>query len=91
MPAEYAENVAGAISQNDADWSDDPNQIAMVKHYRSLVPLAQDARKPIFHLTAAEGARGSHAAAARDAGRDFATLAEEILRRIEEASPGASE
>ena len=90
MPAEYAENVAGAISQDDADWSDDPNQIAMVKHYRSLVPLAQDARKPIFYLTAAEGARGSHAAAARDAGRDFATLAEEILRRIEEASPGTS-
>ena len=57
----------------------------MVKHYRSLIPLGQDARKPIFRLAVADGARGSHATAARDAGDDFAKLAKEILRRMDEA------
>lgn len=86
MPEEYADSILNAPPPRSTDWSKDPNQIAMVKHYRSLIPLAQDARKPIFHLAAAEGARGSHAAAAQDAGRDFAALAKEILRRMEEAA-----
>ena len=86
MPVEYADSVLDTPSLTSSDWSKDPNQIAMVKHYRSLVPLAQDARKPIFHLAAADGALGSHAVAARDAGDDFAKLAKEILRRMEEAA-----
>ena len=86
MPAEYSDRVLGERPPTLADWSDDRNQIAIVKHYRSLVPLAQEARKPIFHLAVADGARGSHATAARDAGDDFAKLAREILRRMEEAT-----
>lgn len=86
MPAEYSRSVMGERRKRSSDWSDDPNQIAVLKHYRSLVPLAQDARKPIFHLAAADGALGSHATAARDAGDDFAKLAREILRRMEEAT-----
>lgn len=85
MPAEYARSVLGRQAGGDVNWLEDPNQIAVVKHYRSLIPLAQDARKPIFHLAVADGARGSHAVAARDAGKDFETLAEEILRRMEAA------
>ena len=57
--------------------------IATVKHYRSLVPLAQEARKPIFALAPADGAIGSHATAARDAFGDFQALANEIVRRVE--------
>ena len=85
MPAEYSDSVLGEHPPKLADWSNDRNQIAMVKHYRSLIPLGQDARKPIFHLAAADGALGSHAAAARDAGKDFEVLAKEILRRMDEA------
>ena len=91
MPGEYARSVRGETVTALSDWSKDPNQIAMVKHYRSLIPLSQDARKPIFHLSAAEGARGGHATAARDAGDDFAKLAQEILRRMDAASEAAEE
>ncbi|MBW2736521.1 MAG: hypothetical protein JRH20_29385 [Deltaproteobacteria bacterium] len=28
----------------------------LIKNYQSLIPLAEDARKPIFKLTAADGA-----------------------------------
>ena len=84
MPAEYARSVLGrANTDADSNPEDDPNRIATLKHYRSLVPLAQDARKPIFRLTAADGALGSHALAAQEARKDFAQMAQEILRRIE--------
>ena len=82
VPAEYARSVLGEAPPARAlDSQDDEHCIATVKHYRSLVPLAQDARKPIFRLSAGDGALGSHAAAARDAFRDFRALAEELLRR----------
>ena len=45
--------------------------------------MGQEARKPIFKLTPADGARGSHAAAAAVAYSDFKDLAEQILARID--------
>jgi cellulose biosynthesis protein BcsQ len=57
--------------------------LARLKHYRSLVPMAQEARKPIFELTAADGAIGSHSYAVKDARSDFAALAVAILERID--------
>lgn len=84
MPAEYAASVLGEeLTSGPSDPHTDENAIASVKHYRSLVPLAQDARKPIFSLAPADGAIGSHAAAARDAFHDFEHLTTEILRRVE--------
>ena len=92
MPAEYSASVLGrTLKSGPADPQGDRNSIATVKHYRSLVPLAQDARKPIFALAPADGAIGSHAAAARGAFRDFEQLAKEILRRVEHAVPLRSE
>ncbi len=80
MPAEYAKSVLEDEPRPSVGV--DPNSIATVKHYRSLVPLAQDARKPIFKLTAADGALGGHAAAASRAYWDFREIAEELLRRM---------
>ncbi len=84
MPAEYARNLLG---DNKGPFAETPAQdekhaLATVKHYRSLVPMAQEARKPIFHLTPADGAIGSHAAAANAARQDFKELAEKIMARI---------
>jgi cellulose biosynthesis protein BcsQ len=57
--------------------------LARVKHYRSLAPMAQEKRKPIFKLTAADGAIGAHSAAVKLAGDDFRDLAQTVLDRIE--------
>ena len=46
------------------------------------VPMAREHRKPIFNLTPADGAVGSHAGAVRDAERDFRKLAGEIAARM---------
>lgn len=61
----------------------DGNCLAKLKHYRSLVPMAQEVRKPIFQLSTADGAIGSHSYAVRDAWSDFKALAVAILERIE--------
>ena len=86
MPAEYARSVLDQDTTADGIVPDtDENCIATVKHYRSLIPLGQDARKPIFSLSVADGAIGSHAAAVGDAYRDFKRLAREVLRRMSAA------
>ena len=84
MPEEYARNLLGdeegpypATPKEDSE-----HALATVKHYRSLVPMAQEARKPIFQLTTADGAIGSHAAAVNDARYDFRQLAKKIVDMI---------
>ena len=58
---------------------EDEHRLAMARHYRSLVPLAHDAHKPIFRLTSADGATGSHFVAAQKARDDFKNLTSKIL------------
>ena len=84
MPEEYARNLLGdEIGPYAATPAQDTvHALATVKHFRSLVPMAQEARKPIFHLTTADGAIGSHAAAANDARRDFKQLANKIAQIV---------
>jgi chromosome partitioning protein len=74
IPAVYHHEILGEpVGQPIAD--PDPQQLASLKHYRSLMPLAQDARKPMFLLTAADGAIGGHSQAVLDCYRDFKSLA----------------
>ena len=82
IPSTYREDVLRqpALKRSRAT---DGNCLARLKHYRSLVPMAQEVRKPIFHLTAADGAIGSHSLAVRDAWSDFKALAVAILDRID--------
>jgi cellulose biosynthesis protein BcsQ len=66
--------------------NDDPYCLATVKHYRSLMPMAQEKRKPIFKLTSSDGAIGAHARSVQDAYADFETLANRILSSVELAN-----
>lgn len=82
MPEEYARSLRGDDKGPfPASPPEDWHRLATVKHYRSLVPMGQESRKPIFDLTPADGAIGSHAAAVQDARRDFKHLAELIVER----------
>lgn len=62
--------------------ANDGHGLASLKHYRSLVPMAKEVRKPIFHLSSADGAMGSHAQAVRDAWSDFKDLALKIEGKL---------
>ena len=63
--------------------SRDPHRLALLKHYQSLMPMAQESHKPIFHLKPADGAIGAHIYAVRDVYRDFKELAWKIAAQTE--------
>jgi chromosome partitioning protein len=77
IPEDYSREVLGQPPGTDPD----ANLLARVKHYRSLMPMAQEARKPMFHLTSADGAIGAHTRAVAEARDNFAKLAAELLER----------
>lgn len=82
IPEEYSKVVLGDFNEDYPQRpGEDPNCLGTVKHYRSLVPLAQDARKPIFDLTSADGAIGGHSAAVSRAYDDFELLAKRIAQK----------
>ncbi len=56
----------------------DPYNLALLKHYRSLMPMAMEARKPMFFLKPADGAIGAHSEAVRKCYDDFRNLAKRI-------------
>ncbi|MBK8454544.1 MAG: AAA family ATPase [Thiofilum sp.] len=82
IPTVYREAVLGENTPAEMAQADDPYCLATIKHYRSLIPLAQEHHKPVFALTPADGAIGSHANAARDALSDFKHLATKIAQQI---------
>ena len=82
IPAVYGKAVVGERPPSKETVIDhDPNCLATLMHYRSLMPLAQEARKPMFALKAADGAIGGHAAAVQGCYRDFQALAKTVADR----------
>ena len=82
IPCVYREYILKEAVIPNIKPQDDPYCLATIKHYRSLIPMGQEHRKPIFNLTSADGAFGSHANAVQDAKKDFKTLAEIIANKI---------
>ncbi|MFZ5787135.1 MAG: ParA family protein [Acidobacteriota bacterium] len=80
IPAIYREAVLDESPQGAPTVLDDPHSVALLKHYRSLMPLAMDARKPMFYLKAADGAIGAHTDAVKSCHEDFLRLAVRIGR-----------
>lgn len=72
--------LADALTALPPPVETDPNCLAQLKHYRSLMPLAMEAHKPMFHLKPADGAIGAHVEAVRDCREDFRRLAAKIAR-----------
>ncbi|MBF0239438.1 MAG: AAA family ATPase, partial [SAR324 cluster bacterium] len=82
IPSVYREYVLHEIPDPSVKQQEDPHCLATIKHYRSLIPMAQEQRKPVFLLTSADGAIGSHANAVQSAKKDFKDLAEIIAQKI---------
>ena len=81
IPGDYREFVLSENRSTCVSVQDDPHKLAMLKHYRSLMPMAQEARKPMFHLKPADGAIGAHLQSAEDARGDFEALAKTIVAK----------
>ena len=81
IPSAYREFVMDEPAPRVSATDDDPHCVATLKHFRSLMPLAREARKPMFSLKPADGAIGGHATAVQGCYRDFRALAREVARR----------
>jgi len=78
IPKVYRESVLNEKVKAPPSVQDDKYCFALLKHYRSLMPMAQEARKPMFHLKPADGAIGAHASAVKEAYNDFLRLTQTI-------------
>ena len=89
IPGEYRRSVLATSDLDVPTVTDDPNCLATIKHYRSLMPLAMEARKPMFALRPADGAIGAHMAAVQECYSDFRELAMRIATRASLPGVGA--
>lgn len=89
IPAAYrraaGEGDAGAAPPTAAE--DREYCLAAPGPYGILMPLAEEARKPLFHLKAADGARAGHMRAVRDCRFEYRALAGALAARAGIALP----
>jgi len=55
IPKVYQDEVLALASNGERTIDNDPNCLMQLKNYRSLMPMAMQARKPIFELKYADG------------------------------------
>jgi cellulose biosynthesis protein BcsQ len=81
IPETYHRAVLDEHDAPDVTVKTDPHCLSLLKHYRSLMPMAQEARKPIFFLKPADGAIGSHTRGVSGAYEDFKRLARAVAEK----------
>ncbi len=83
IPGVYRESVLNERMGTVPEVAADPQCLSLIKNYRSLMPLAMEARKPMFFLKPADGAIGAHAQAVQACYRDFRKLALSVAARCD--------
>ena len=78
IPKIYREFVLAEDVTSNISVVGDPYMLALLKHYRSLMPMAMETNKPIFFLKSADGAIGAHQEAVASCYLDFKNLAGKI-------------
>lgn len=81
IPDVYRKEALNDFDSSVSSTDDDVHCLATLKHYRSLMPMAQEVRKPMFQLRAADGALGGHIHAVQDCYEDFKRLAISIANK----------
>lgn len=87
MPGVYRSSFSEPGPSAGLEVASDPFCLAQLKDYRSLMPMAQEAKKPMFLLRPADGAIGGHQGAVRQSYDDFDKLARRILGKVGERAP----
>ncbi len=82
IPDEYRKSISNEPLKDFDNVEDDKYCLALLKHYHSLMPMAMEARKPIFLLKPADGAIGAHVQAVNKSYDDFRNLAAKIAAKV---------
>ena len=83
MPEAYLRDILDDHDRQPPSAQSDPNCLGQMKDYKSLMPMAQEANKPMFLLKPADGAIGGHQSAVCNCYEDFERLSREIARRCD--------
>ena len=75
VPREYRGAVLGETAGEPVRLEEDPHCLGDLRHYHSLMPMAMQARRPMFMLKSADGAIGAHIYAVQECRKDFEALA----------------
>ena len=83
IPGSFAREVLRQTTGQAQAIEDDPNCLAVLRPFASLIPPAQAAHKPLFDLRHAEGITGSQRQSVARATRAFEQLAAAIVSRLD--------
>lgn len=88
IPSIYRESVLDErTSDSFPKVKEDPYNLSIIRYYPGLMPLALEARKPMFFLKVADGAIGAQLEAAKSCYHDFLLLARRIASGVGLGSP----
>jgi diphthamide synthase subunit DPH2 len=82
VPEVFHRDVLGDTFPAPATVNDDESSLAWLKDFHSLMAMAHENRKPVFHLKPADGAIGGHQQAVASAYKDFRELACVVAGRV---------
>ncbi|MBK5940218.1 ParA family protein [Halochromatium roseum] len=83
IPAEYCRSVLAEVpDETTLSFEQDAHCLALIPHYASLIPIAQQARKPIFNLKQADGIGGGQIQAVARCRDTFNQIGETLLARL---------
>lgn len=86
LPEAYHHGLLGEVAPSITPTTEDPWCLGVMRNYQSLMLLARDAQKPMFHLKPGDGAIGAHMEAVLRCREDFDRLAKSILARADALS-----
>nr|VFK29671.1 MAG: Cellulose biosynthesis protein BcsQ [Candidatus Kentron sp. MB] len=83
IPSRYTEQMLSEPKPNESiHIENDPNCIAIIRHFASIVPSAQMAKKPLFDLKQADGIGGGQSKLVKESEKSFRALSEKIIERM---------
>ena len=82
IPREYRRAVLQCDAPTTPTIDTDEHLLANLQEYRSLMPLAQEANKPMFMLKPADGALGAYMNAVVSCYQDYRSLAQKISDKL---------
>jgi chromosome partitioning protein len=85
IPATFRKDVLDTDSDMSVSVESDPHCLALIRHFASLVPIAQQAGKPMFDLKQSDGIGGGQIQAVARCRREFETLVERLIQRLQAA------
>lgn len=87
IPADYRRHVLGQVADGEIWVDDDPYCLGNLMYYLGLMPIAHDARKPVFDLKPGDGLIGDHMHVVVERYHEYRDVAERLAERCGVPAP----